>query len=296
MQTPSTSRFNSSVLANSTPLLRQDQQNGGSSSAANLKLPAVPADVINRIRRGEFVNFDNLLPSNIGKSSSSKITITNDGERLCVANNSTDSSSSNSRNFKSKVRDFFSWSLAWTLFFQIMIQFRSHLAGQLLQYQLYITNLANQYTFWAWYKYDQAFRRIVANNDDIGWDSVDEGSFNMHVRGQSERVQCYHCGASNHLASSCPSKGKSLPLALSRGTHLFGNNNQSPRMRNPGPPPTPPFSGTPGSNPPSSVFPNQQQSTRPPFPTPPPAGSTGRSIWPGLFQLEQQGMFQTQLS
>ena len=248
---------------------------------SSLRLPAVPSSVIQRIRRGEFVNFDHLLPQNLGRSTESQISLSFDGEKLLLSNNDgTGSSSTTTNKTKAKVVDFFTWSLAWTLFFQTMIQFRAYLAEKLLRYQFYITHLANLYSFSAWHDYDIAFRQSIANNPNhFNWDSSDDDLYNIHVRGRTERAKCYICGSGNHLAPHCP-KGKAVPS----NKHQLGNQQQSfPKPRFPGHPPTPPsFSG---SNLPS-VSPNfqgsrsslpPQQGSRPPFPAPQRAQAAGQS-------------------
>ena len=115
-------------------------QNGSHLNDENLALPAVPSTIIQRIQRGEFVNFDSLLPSNVGRASNSIISLKFDGESLSLSNNN-DQSTTNILRTKNKVNDFHSWMLAWTLFYQIMVQHNSTLVHQLIKYQLFITNV-----------------------------------------------------------------------------------------------------------------------------------------------------------
>ena len=77
-----------SIFATTTTTL----QNGSHSNDANLALPAVPFTIIQRIQRGEFVNFDSLLPSNVGRASNSIISLKFDEESLSLSNNNDPSS------------------------------------------------------------------------------------------------------------------------------------------------------------------------------------------------------------
>lgn len=49
-------------------------------------LPPVPMSVIQKIKKGEFVNFDNLLPGNLGRPTNTSISLNLDGETLNVSN------------------------------------------------------------------------------------------------------------------------------------------------------------------------------------------------------------------
>ena len=113
--------------------------------------------------------------------------------------------------------------LAWALFYQIMVQHISTLVQQLMKYQLFITNLASQYIFSAWYSYDRAFRQQMANNWFADWGTSNDFLFNLHVRGQPGRTKCYICSAYDHFASRCPLKSllglASSTVALSKPAH-----------------------------------------------------------------------------
>eukprot|EP00111_Clytia_hemisphaerica_P007722 TCONS_00022438-protein len=264
---------NVSVPANISPFQQQqDVQDGRTQDLSNLQLPPVPANVINRIRRGEFVNFDSLLPQNVGRSTNTHISLNIDGDSISLAsNNDSSSTTKDNSKYKAKVTDFLTWSLAWTFFFQIMVQFNSHLTEQLLQYQLYITNMANQYIFSAWYNYDKAFRQSLANNPHkVNWSSSDGYIFNLYVRDRNLKSKCFTCGSSNHLSPSCPFATGKGPGSSSGKLQPFGSVQQSfPRLRAPGLPPTPP--GSFGSNSPSVSANFQAPShygSRPPFPAP----------------------------
>lgn len=86
-----------------------------SSGSVDQALPAIPAVVLERIRRGEFINFDLLLPNNVPSETSNSFTVSLDyndqGAAPCVMVRD------NPRSNKNKVVDLYSWLLAWSLFF-----------------------------------------------------------------------------------------------------------------------------------------------------------------------------------
>ena len=147
-------------------------------------LPPIPSSVISRIRRGEFVNFDNLLPQNLGRPTSSAVSLSFDGDTLSLSNpldTFSQSINNNSNHKKARILDLCSWMLAWTLFIQAMVVFHGHLTQQLHEYQLFIAKLASQYNFNAWYSYDQAFRQHIANNPQASWAVSNVFLYNLHA-------------------------------------------------------------------------------------------------------------------
>ena len=109
----------STTLLSSVPVIssRSQSQNGTPNSGnffqvptttTNLSansLPPIPSNIIQQIRDGKFVNFDHLLPDNLGMPTSAQISLNFDGETLGLAPNTY-----GNNNFlqarRSKIRDF----------------------------------------------------------------------------------------------------------------------------------------------------------------------------------------------
>jgi len=102
-------------------------------------MPAISSSVLERIRRGEFINFDLLLPNNMPSETSNAFSLSLENSDSSTSpwivvhntNNST----------KEKVFDLHSWLLAWR---QAMIIFHGHLTNQLVKYQLFVTQFSYQ--------------------------------------------------------------------------------------------------------------------------------------------------------
>jgi len=178
------------------------QPGAAATGSVNHNLPAIPAAVLEKIRRGEFVNFDLLLPNNVPSEVRNTFTMSLDtsdisqGPKIVVRNGA--------QSNKIKVIDLHSWFLAWCLFFQAYIIFRGHLSCQMAKYQIFIAQLATNYRFESWYGYDQAFRMFIANNPQAQWDCCNEDIYNVHIRGAPGRLFCYNCKGKDHFSSACP--------------------------------------------------------------------------------------------
>ena len=91
------------VVPNNPPVVNPNFQDGRQSRT---DLPAVQLAVINRIQMGDFINFDSLLPGNIGRPITSSISLNIEGDIIQINN-----SDPNSRHSRAKVIDIFTWTL-----------------------------------------------------------------------------------------------------------------------------------------------------------------------------------------
>ena len=225
------------------------------------ELPAIPSKILKQIKNGEFVDFDTLLPSNIGRPNNSAVSLAFDGD----GNISFHRNESTIHQFskKAKVIDLNSWLMAWSRYFQASLVYRPHLVGQMLSYQVYISHLANDYSFSGWYTYDKAFRTFVSNNPTARWDLSNQTLYNLHLMGNKQPSQCYLCQSKDHLAPRCPSSFAAPASASSSFVSHSAPHFSSPRMPpRPGPRPRPP------SFPRAQYF-QPYPSLRQPFPAPP---------------------------
>lgn len=118
-------RFTESPLTNPSPnninTTSRQNQNISFNQNANT-LPAIPHSVLEKIRLGEFINFDLLLPNNVpSRSTTTSFTLSLDGS------SSSDSPQilikNNNNNGRNKVNDLHSWLLAWSLFSRLLLCF-----------------------------------------------------------------------------------------------------------------------------------------------------------------------------
>ena len=173
-----------------------------------IDLPAVPDRILDCIRRGEFIGFDYILSSlaaaTIGDHSGGYTIKIKEGAETTLSLVPTASASS-----RTKVRDFFGWVSAWSVFLQVASFYHPHLTRQLISYQSTIACFANQYSSSAWIVYDISFRHHRDNNLHLRWDKTDDQIYNTFIRGAQPRLQCCSCRQFGHLATSCPNQSSS---------------------------------------------------------------------------------------
>ena len=160
-----------------------------------IDLPAVPGRILDCIRRGEYISFDSILSSSatatIGDHSSGAYTIK-------IKEGSEPSLVPTSASSRTKVRDFFGWVSAWSVFLQVASFYHPHLTRQLISYQSTIAGFTNQYSSSAWIAYDISFRHHRANNLHLRWDKIDDEIYNTFIRGAQPRLQCFSCRQFGH--------------------------------------------------------------------------------------------------
>ena len=213
-----------SVLPWSLPLTSQSP-----STSVSHAIGAPPLDkrIMLAVERGEYVNFNSILSST---SFDIALTEDNDDERPFSVTMGRDEGGRSVLDFKqrsagrSKVKDFQSWSVAFTWYMRAVTCYHAHLLPHLVQYQGIITRFANQYAPSAWLNYDRAFRRRVAMSPETPWHVVDEEIFSIYLRAApiaaslrasswswssssqvSGRDRCYRCRGIGHRARQCPS-------------------------------------------------------------------------------------------
>ena len=190
-----------------TNTLTHRQQQNRSTSQSVEGMPPLPQSVIDKIKNGEFVNFDLLLPN--------RSPVQSDEYTFKVIGGSTPSVALVPNNQKKpKVTDFNSWMVAWNNFIRSYGIFHPNRLHELIRYQAIICDLASQYTFSAWSQYDQMFRYQLAYNPELSWHRIDDDLYNRYVRGATLLSLCYLCKGFGHFASSCPNRPASSSASL----------------------------------------------------------------------------------
>lgn len=207
-----------------------------SPTSSSTTLPPILPPILKKIKASEYINFDYLLPPSINVSSTTTVTSIpmSDGEYNLVGltnHEGRQTLSLGQKTPKSRVKDFPTWCLAWSNYLRCMMNFFPHLASQMVTYQAFIIQFANQYAFPAVYAYDQLHRVEIANDPTKSWDVIDDMLFNQTLRGapaptstvmdkayasssatvtsgnkysgNRSGVQCFNCGRKGHTAPQC---------------------------------------------------------------------------------------------
>ena len=128
-----------------------------------ISLPlTVPARLCDRILRGEFIEFDDLLPDELGNPvrNSFEFVPTSEGISFCE---------STARRHKRHVDDLTSWLDAWTAYCRVVLSAAPHRCQELLAYQAIIATASRQFYPEAWLSYDRQFRRAASGRFSVGY-------------------------------------------------------------------------------------------------------------------------------
>ena len=151
--------------------------------AGNLHVPKSAQD---RILRGEFVDFDQLLPEILGAVDSNKSfelrSSSSRGALEVVEVNTTCP-------VHRRVHDIATWLEAWSLYMHVVISNAPHHTAELLSYQCMILAANRQYFAEAWLMYDQQFRRFVASQPGKRFDTIDINTWQLCITGKA-RHRC----------------------------------------------------------------------------------------------------------
>ena len=183
-------------------------------------LPPVPVKLREKILRGEYIDFRELLPSNmystplqsnivtlqLSKESSSEQALTIGAPKPT---------------FKHQINSFTTWMQAWNVFLAIASDHFKNRVFEYLGYQRTITDAASKFRFAQWYEFDKRFRIKQANDKTARWDVIQSDEWldcfttpqpppapatpvsNRYTKPLHERKPCTYCGSLFHFPSNC---------------------------------------------------------------------------------------------
>ena len=189
-----------------------------STTAPPVQQPPIPDKIKQRILRGEYIEFDSLLPESLyparyGASPSpafilrlSNDTSADDGDVVIAQHKHV---------AKRSVSDLASWMEAWNLYVQILVAAYPQRAPALLAYQAIICGASSRFAPRLWLRYDQRFRASAAADSTLRWD-VRNNELWLECFTQASlaptapankpaRRPCTYCGSLYHYPDNCPS-------------------------------------------------------------------------------------------
>lgn len=147
--------------------------------------PPVPKEIVAQIREGKYINFQELLPENLGKENAKNKKLIDETER---------------------VDEITKWTDCMAAYIAVFTCDYPNRIRDLLAYQGIITRLYREcQDKRAWQRYDVAFRRKASQSGLKDWSAVDENLWIMASSGDARRaVLCKACLSLAHDQASCP--------------------------------------------------------------------------------------------
>ena len=181
----------------------------GQSSA----VPPVPPRLRDRVVRGEYFDFSELLPSSLShQHEQCAITLPlGDGHT-----NSVQLAVTTQRPARRAVCDFSAWLEAWTVYSSIMTQHHPDRVSELIGYQHLILDAHQQFKTESVLNYDSAFRSYMAENPHARWDQVNTTLWSTKML-QGVRPSCPQC-TKTHSRDRCTMHRTSNPQPFRTST------------------------------------------------------------------------------
>ena len=171
--------------------------------------PSIKVSLLRKIYREEYVDFEELLPTNHVASAMARhesvISIDRKSQTLRFDKDKIK---------KEKVDSLGKWMMAWNLYMQAYLHYHPNNYFKLFSYQKLFCQLANKYRFDACANYDMYFRRSMANQQmldanerSVFWCRISEEYRAMYLM-DFPLPTCFDCKGRGHYAKNCPHKGQ----------------------------------------------------------------------------------------
>ena len=161
---------------------------------SSLLLSLVPTSIQQRIVRGEFIDFNTLLPEVMFSTAN-----------ITPSPNATCSTSQTPR-----INSFSSWLDAWNIYIATVVAHNPSRAAELLGYQRLIYSASKHFSTSAWLNYDMQFRTLAASNPQLQWNLhhselwLDNLALQTGSSSPNTRWPCTYCGSTSHFPDRCP--------------------------------------------------------------------------------------------
>ena len=119
----------------------------------SLLLPPVPTSIQQRIVRGEFIDFNTLLPEVM----------------FSTANITSSPNATRSTSQTLRINSFSTWLDVWNIYIATVVAHNPSRAAELLGYQRLIHSASKHFSTSAWLNYDMQFRTLAASNPQLQW-------------------------------------------------------------------------------------------------------------------------------
>ena len=191
-------------------------------AAPSVQQPPLPDKVKQRIVKGEYIDFDMLLPESLyptrhGVSPSPSFTLRLSDDPASVEGDVVIAQQKAAN--KRAIRDLPSWMEAWNVYIHVLVQHFPARAQALLAYQRIICDASVRFAPRCWLRYDQRFRASATADKTIRWDRKHNDLWlecftqpiaQQHQQSSTSQVStgrtrrpCTYCGSLYHYPENC---------------------------------------------------------------------------------------------
>ena len=158
-------------------------------------LPPIPAKLVVKIQKGDFVDMAELLRDNI------------EADRRRSKEGSIGPSTGQQSQSRREVPDILSWVQCFGIYISIVVVVQLHpeKTQQLLAYQTMLLREARRCGGNGWQTYDTMFRQQVANNPTADWSKLNSSLYavNFLANQNGKGRTCQHCLETDHSSNEC---------------------------------------------------------------------------------------------
>ncbi len=159
-------------------------------------MPPVPAKLVNKIRRWEFIEMGELLP---------EFWV---GPKEAEGDVGKEKRGRQSR----KVTDVLTWLQCFGTYVAVLATHEPTIVPELMAYMGLIIRVSQDYEGLGWVRYDSAFRRQEALSGNKKWSAVNGTLFTMNFSGRASGTRrCELCFATSHSERECAQSGNPEP-------------------------------------------------------------------------------------
>ena len=153
-------------------------------------LPTVPAKLVRKIEKGEFLDMAELLRDNMEADRC------HDGRELPPGE---------SRRTRREVPDLLSWAQCFSTYAGVVTRQNPGRSREIFAYLTTVVRTARRCGGGGWREYDAMFRQLAANSSDlVDWSRVNTSIYAVSMLAQSGRGRvCPHCLEPDHGAEVC---------------------------------------------------------------------------------------------
>ena len=156
---------------------------------ASLPTSTVPNRISERIKNGEYINFDELLPEALGATPPPvqlQLSTSSPGQLVQLV------SDPHPTSVRRRVHDLATWLEAWTAYLNILLLSAPQRSSELLGYQAIIVDANKKFYPDAWLAYDRQFRTACAADFTRRWNIIDPNMWQLTMTGKA-RPPCSSC-------------------------------------------------------------------------------------------------------